>query len=112
MLPIFWTDRARADLVEIGDYIAQRSPAAALRFVNELMERSDVLAGQPKAGRIVPEIGADDIRELIHGNYRIVYRLAGDEAQILTVFEGHRLFSPNRLESSAKCDEGTEEEAE
>jgi toxin ParE1/3/4 len=94
---VLWTERAHADLVEIGDYIAQRSPVAALRFVNELMERTGVLAEQPRSGRIVPEIGADAFRELIHGNYRIVYRLVGEEAHILAVFEDHRLFDAEKL---------------
>jgi toxin ParE1/3/4 len=101
---IFWTDRARVDLLEIGDYIAQRSPLAALRFVDELMERTKVLVEQPRSGRIVPEIGTEDFRELIHGNYRLVYRLFGDQAHILTVFEGHRLFGPGTLDSSEPGD--------
>jgi plasmid stabilization system protein ParE len=43
----------------------------------------------------------DDIRELIHGNYRIVYKLAGSEVHILTVFEGHMLLDPAGLEVNA-----------
>lgn len=96
MAPVFWTERARSDLLEIGDYIAQRS---------QLMERTSVLAEQPKSGRIVPEIGAEEVRELIHGNYRIVYRLCGEEAHILTVFEGHRLFDADKLDSNAYGEE-------
>ena len=110
MASILWTDRARADLVEIGDYIAQRSPSIALRFVDELLERALILSEQPRSGRIVSEIGAEDIRELIHGTYRIVYRLSGDEAHILTVFEGHRIFGLTSLEPSDSIDQGSGEE--
>ena len=42
-------------------------------------------------GRVVPEIGNPDIRELIFKKYRIVYRLNANCIEILTVFEGHRL---------------------
>lgn len=46
----------------------------------------------PLAGRRVPELARDDIREAFLRTYRIVYRLREKRAEILTVFEGHRLF--------------------
>lgn len=45
----------------------------------------------PRAGRVVPELRVDSIREVFQGNYRIVYRLRELEIEILTVFEGHQL---------------------
>jgi plasmid stabilization system protein ParE len=98
MTAIRWSSRASADLVEIGDYIARRDPEAAARFVGELMDRVLVLADEPRSGRLVPEIGDESIRELILGNYRIVYRLAGGEAQVLTVFEGRHLLPSGRID--------------
>lgn len=50
----------------------------------------DILEDHPEAGRIVPEFGQRDLRELIRGSYRIVYRLQGHDAQILTVFRASR----------------------
>jgi toxin ParE1/3/4 len=41
---------------------------------------------------VVPERDDQAIRELLVGNYRIVYRLRDDTAEILTVFHGARLF--------------------
>jgi len=98
MTTIRWTSQASSDLVEIGDYIARRDPGAAARFVGELMDSVLVLMEHPRAGRLVPEIGDEAVRELIHGNYRIVYRLAGDEVQVLTVFEGHMLLRKGQIE--------------
>lgn len=89
---IRWTERALADLRDIGDYIAQRSPSTALSFTMELMKEAETVMDQPYLGRVVPELGREDIRELIHGNYRIVYRILEGELHILTVFEGHRGF--------------------
>jgi len=40
----------------------------------------------------VPEVGREDVRELIEGNYRIVYRVRGKAVDLLTIFEGHKLF--------------------
>jgi toxin ParE1/3/4 len=91
MAIIRWTKRAKDDLAAIGDYIARRDHLAAARFIRALMDRTRALQGQPRIGRRVPEMPKDDLRELIHGNYRIVYALVGTEIHILTVFEGHRL---------------------
>ncbi len=95
---VLWTHTARQDLVDIGDYIALRSPEAAARFVAELLDRTQVLSTAPFAGRMVPELDREDIRELIYGNYRIVYRRASAAVQILTVFEGHRLFDADGID--------------
>jgi toxin ParE1/3/4 len=45
----------------------------------------------PNAGRRVPEMGRDDVREIIVRNYRIVYQVADDgTVTVLHVIEGHR----------------------
>jgi plasmid stabilization system protein ParE len=54
----------------------------------------------PLAGRTVPEFLREDIRELIEGNYRIVYQVFSDRLVILNVFEGHAFFPIERLEDS------------
>ena len=50
------------------------------------------LKDNPRSGRMVPELGDESIREVIHGNYRIVYRLRHDLVEVATVFHGARLF--------------------
>jgi len=37
---------------------------------------------QPQSGRIVPEIGDENLREIISGNYRIIYRFNSDNQPI------------------------------
>ena len=45
----------------------------------------------PRCGRIVPELGDPMFREVIYGNYRIVYRIIGaDDVEILAVIHGAR----------------------
>lgn len=85
-----WTRNAEADLEAIGDYIAEDNPRAAERWVGKLLDKARAAAEAPLAGRMVPEIGMDSVREVFLRTYRIVYRIRGDEVQILTVFEGHR----------------------
>jgi hypothetical protein len=46
----------------------------------------------PRSGRVVPEFNLDHIREIIAGEYRIVYRVESDAALLLTVFRSTRVF--------------------
>jgi len=88
---VLWTPRALEDLKSIARHIAGDDPAAARRFAHRLKERAESVATFPRRGRIVPEFGRADIRELIEGNYRIVYRVLEDEIHLLTIFEAHKL---------------------
>jgi toxin ParE1/3/4 len=85
-----WTDRALANLEEIGDYIARDNPIAAQRWVLKLVSAAEKMASAPRAGRRVPEFGRDDLRETFLRSYRIVYRVLEQGIEILTVFEGHQ----------------------
>jgi len=39
----------------------------------------------------VPEFPGSGLRELLHGNYRIIYRVHPDRVAILSVYHGQRL---------------------
>jgi plasmid stabilization system protein ParE len=85
-----WTDRSRRDLIDIAAYISEDNPAAARSWVARLRARARAATRAPRAGRRVPEIDRDDVREVLLGACRIVYRIAGSELHVLTVTEGHR----------------------
>lgn len=53
----------------------------------------------PNAGRIVPEVGRPDVREVLLRTYRIVYRVVDDGIVVLTLFEGHRLLGELDLDA-------------
>ncbi len=90
MAQVKWTRRALRDLNEIGEFIARDSPRIAELYVNKLFERPNILERMPKAGRIVPEKNDRALRELILGNYRIVYRIKSRWIEILTVHHSAR----------------------
>src|SRR5262249_39937873 len=87
-----WTRRAEADLEAISDYIAADDPVAAARWAEKLLERARKAALLPFGSRVVPEFKMEDLPEVQLRTYRIVYRIRGHEVEVLTVFEGHRLF--------------------
>ena len=90
-MKIKWTHEALERLFEIEDFISQESPEQAEKFVDQIIEHAESLSEIPLRGRTVPEISNPDIRELIFRRYRIVYRIIGNNLDILTFFEGHRL---------------------
>jgi toxin ParE1/3/4 len=87
---VVWTERSRDDLVDIFRFIARDNRKAAERWTARLVEQTELAATTPLGGRIVPELGRHDVREVFLQSYRIIYRVAGDGIRILTVFEGHR----------------------
>ena len=72
---LIWSPSARLDLKDIAAFIAEDSPSAADRFVKSLFEAVKRLADFPESGRIVPEFGDRNIREVIRKPVRIVYRI-------------------------------------
>ena len=90
-MKVRWTEQAFERLAEVQEYIALDNPPAAARMIDKIIERAEKLETFPERGRIVPEIGNPDIREVFEGNYRIVYRVHKQYVQVLTVFQGHRL---------------------
>lgn len=98
-MQVVWTEQAFERLKEIKEYIMTYGGSFlnANRLVEKLIERGDSLSVFHKRGRIVGELSQEDIRELVEGNYRIVYRVRLSKVEILTVFEAHRLLRNDEL---------------
>jgi len=75
MVKIRWTDYALENLIAIGDYIEKDSYLYAQRVVSSLFDAVEILEQHPLAGRKVPEFNDVNIRELVRGSYRIVYKI-------------------------------------
>lgn len=96
-MKIFWTKEALLRLGQIESYISRDNPIVAIEFVDKLISVAETLIDNPKQGRIVPELSIENIRELIHRNYRIVYLIKKNLIDILTVFEGHQLLKKEEI---------------
>lgn len=84
-MKLFWSPLALDRVFEISSYIAQDNNEAAEKWVNNLFETVHNLKTFPESGRQVPEIENKIVRELIYGNYRIIYRIDKKQISILTV---------------------------
>jgi addiction module RelE/StbE family toxin len=86
MVQINWTLQARDDLESIAEFISKDSAKYAQLQVVRIRMRTKILTSQPFSGKIVPEVHRKNVRELIEGNYRIIYRIVDEKrCDILTV---------------------------
>lgn len=86
---LLWSQRSINELKQLRDYIAQDSPHYARQFIERLLKHIDNLSEFPLMGRVVPESKQNDIREIIHQNYRVIYRVHG-QIEIITVLHSSR----------------------
>ena len=89
-MKLIWTDPSIEDLRAVRDYIGRDSDYYAADLVEQIVWSVERLVRFPKLGRVVPEAQDESIRELLHQNYRIVYRLVGERIEILTIIHGSR----------------------
>ncbi|MCG2711963.1 MAG: type II toxin-antitoxin system RelE/ParE family toxin [Candidatus Omnitrophica bacterium] len=81
-----WTAQAVEDMEAICEFIAKDSIPYSRLFAKDVLQAVKRLDNFPKSGRIVPEISNKNIREIIMGNYRIIYKIKYNIVEILTVY--------------------------
>ena len=96
---IVWSPLAIQRASDIADYIAQDKPAAAASWIKTLFSKVDQLKSAPEIGRIVPEIEDIQFRELIYGNYRIIYRLESLQISALTIRHGMQILPIDEIKA-------------
>lgn len=94
MAEINFTDQALTDIENIAVFISKNSDKYAKIQVQRFFKRVEVLEEKPLSGRVVPEINNKNIRELIMGNYRIIYLIINkSRVDILTIHSSYMLLS-------------------
>ncbi len=96
-MKVKWSPLALERMSEIVDFISQDNRVAAREWIEAALKRVEQLAQFPESGRHLPELPSrNDLRELVYGNYRIIYRIGGDLA-ILTVRHGRQLLREEEI---------------
>jgi toxin ParE1/3/4 len=85
-LTIEWSDEARLALERLRTRLQRISPVAADRIVRRVTERVEQLRHFPYIGRMMPENDLPPLRELLVGDYRVVYLVRSQSILIVTVF--------------------------
>lgn len=80
-----------ADLESIHSWYGEQGvPEVGARLVIDIIARIERLEDHPDIGRIVPEFGQDDLREIIYPPFRIVYRRDPLSVRIMRVWRSER----------------------
>ena len=88
-MKIEFSASARKDLINVVNHISKDNPKAATDWVEKIKQAVFNLGEFPRLGRIVPEFSVDNLREIIKGNYRIVYKIDFDKDTIVIVAVHH-----------------------
>ncbi|MBV5304717.1 MAG: type II toxin-antitoxin system RelE/ParE family toxin [Chlorobium sp.] len=92
-MTITFTQKARFQIEENARFIAADKPIAARKWADGVQQAVCKLKEFPCLGRQVPEYANDTLRELLYGDYRIVYQINIElsRIEILSVFHSKQL---------------------
>jgi len=85
-----WTISARGDLRTIKAHIARDSVLYARRTIERITSAVAQLRTFPERGSKVEKWDRDDIREILVGNYRVIYQIAEKTVYIVTIIHSAR----------------------
>ncbi len=87
---IVWSFEATADIEALANYISRDSAFYAAAFVQETLDVSRSLNKFSERGRVVPEFGNPNIRELFVRGYRLIYSIEEYRIVLLGLVHGKR----------------------
>ncbi len=96
-MKLIWSPLAVKQVRDLVAYIALDKPSVAEQWANKIFSSVKRLIEHPDSGRIVSEINRKEIREIIQGSYRIIYKLKQDQILILIVKNSRQLLKENEL---------------
>lgn len=92
-----WTQQAKADLRHIHDFIAEDSRIYAKKVTQGILDKTLLLNEFPQIGKVVNEVGDENIRELGIHSWRILYEVRRDTVYVLAIIHKRRDFQPEEL---------------
>ncbi len=79
MVQINWTHQALFDLKEIKDFISRDSSLYAKRTILKIKNSTQILKKYPNSGKVIPEVGVNNYREIEVGSFRIFYKIVSED---------------------------------
>lgn len=99
-MDVIFTEQFLDRVDECTDYIARDHVPTAIKWARGVFDECEKLRNQPQMGRVVPEFSRPEIREIIHGAYRLVYEVKSSQIDILTIWYTRQMLpnDPNKIE--------------
>lgn len=88
---VVWSPAALEDVESPAECIARDSEFCTRAVVDKILDVARELKEFPSAGRVVPELEDETIRERFVYSYRLIYRLESRKITILAIIHGKRL---------------------
>lgn len=89
---VVWASRARSDLRSAIEHILADSPMAARAFASAIFRSTRSLATLSERGRVVPELGQENVRELVLGRHRLIYEVFPERVAVVRLIHASRDF--------------------
>lgn len=80
---------ARADLVDVADFIALDNPERAMSFLAEIEAKMGQVAARPESFPVRDDV-YQGMRAARHGRYLIFFLTGAEEVQVVRVLHGAR----------------------
>jgi addiction module RelE/StbE family toxin len=98
MVQVNWSRQAVEDIYAASEYHRQSSVRYADALIDKIFDKANLLEQHPRMGRMVPELGRDDVRELIYKQYRVVYKIVDEfRIDVLAVHPSSRPLSDHSI---------------
>jgi len=94
---VVWSPLAEQRAREAVDYIAEDRPLAAAAWLQALIDQVGQLDRYARRGRVVPEIGRAEYRQILRPPYRVVYRVDRTQIVVLTLRHWRRAWDPDEI---------------
>ena len=98
-MKITWSPLAVDQVRDIASYIALDKPATAIKWAEKIFNSVEILSDNPESGRVVSEINKKEIRELVLGNYRLIYKVKPNEILVLVVKSYRQLLKNDEIKA-------------
>lgn len=85
MPKVIWTEKCLQRIEEICEYIELDSISGSNKFANKIFSKEELIRNNSRIGKIVLDYGIEEYRQIIVGNYRLVYRIDEISIQMITV---------------------------
>jgi len=89
-ITVLWSDSAIVELQAVYDYfLSTANFKVAQKLVNSIVDKSILLSANPRMGQLEELLKhrKDEIRYLVEGNYKIVYKIEEPIVVIATLFD-------------------------
>ena len=85
MAQLLWTNNAHQQLDSIRTYIESNNSYFAERYINRMLRRIELLKSFPESGELQPQYRGSNVRQVVFGNYRIIFQSTTTVVRILAI---------------------------